>query len=325
MTQEMNLDRPIDELKKKIADLKRFMDERNIDLSDDLKNLNDQLAKLEKEAYAHMTPWDRVRIAREMKRPTTLDYLPLLFTDFIECHGDRLYGDDPAIVAGIAKFHGRPVTVIGEQRGRDTKENIFRNFGMPHPEGYRKALRLMKQADKFHRPIITFIDTKGAFPGRAAEERGQGEAIARNLFEMSGLTVPVISVVIGEGASGGALAIGVTNQILMLENSWYSVISPEGAAALLWKDAGQAEKAAATMKITGEDLKKLGIVDKLIPEVSGGAHHNPNTQAERIDKALVASLSELSELDSEQLRDQRSAKYRAIGRFASGLTDGSGN
>lgn len=315
MGPELEFEKPINELKDKITELKQFMDEKNIDLSDELNHLQDRLAELEKETYSNMTPWERVQIARDLQRPTTLDYIPLLFNDFVECHGDRLYGDDAAIVAGIAKFHGHPVTVIGEQRGRDTKENLKRNFGMPHPEGYRKALRLMKQAEKFHRPVVTFIDTKGAFPGKAAEERGQSEAIARNLFEMSWLTVPVISAVIGEGASGGALAIGVGNKILMLENSWYSVISPEGAAALLWKDAGQAEKAAESMKITGSDLKKLGIIDKLIPEVLGGAHHDPKRQSEFIDEALCETLSELDGMTGEQIREQRLAKYRAIGDF----------
>ncbi|MDD9150824.1 acetyl-CoA carboxylase carboxyl transferase subunit alpha [Sporolactobacillus sp. CQH2019] len=312
----LEFEKPVNELKDKISELKQFMDDRGIDLSEELDHLEKRLAALEKETYGNMTPWERVQIARDLKRPTTLDYIPLLFTDFIECHGDRVYGDDAAIVAGIAKFHHRPVTVIGEQRGRDTKENILRNFGMPHPEGYRKALRLMKQADKFHRPIITFIDTKGAFPGKAAEERGQSEAIARNLFEMSGLSVPVVCVVIGEGASGGALAISAGNRILMLENAWYSVISPEGAAALLWKDAGLAEKAAETMKITGSDLKKIGIIDKLIPEVLGGAHHDPKKQARLIDEALVESLKELDKLSQSEIRKQRSAKYRAIGSFA---------
>lgn len=315
MGPELDFEKPILELQGKITELKQFMDEKGIDLSDELNHLQERLAALEKETYGSMTPWERVRIARKLDRPTTLDYIPLLFTDFVECHGDRLYGDDSAIVAGIAKFHGHPVTIIGEQRGRDTKENIMRNFGSPHPEGYRKALRLMKQADKFHRPIITFIDTKGAFPGKTAEERGQSEAIARNLFEMSWLSVPVICVVIGEGASGGALAIGVGNQILMLENSWYSVISPEGAAALLWKDASKAEEAAKTMKITGSDLKKLGIIDKLIPEVLGGAHHDPEKQARFIDHALIESLKELSRLSADQVRNQRLAKYRAVGNY----------
>jgi acetyl-CoA carboxylase carboxyl transferase subunit alpha len=312
---ELEFEKPIREMKDKIAELKRFMDEKDIDLSGEVDQLEERLVALEKETYGKLSPWERVQIAREFTRPTTLDYIPLLFEDFLECHGDRLFGDDAAIVAGIAKFHGRPVTVIGEQRGRDTKENIQRNFGMPHPEGYRKALRMMKQANKFHRPIITFIDTKGAFPGKAAEERGQSEAIARNLYEMSGLGVPVISVVIGEGASGGALAIGVGNQILMLENSWYSVISPEGAAALLWKDASQAEKAAETMKITGMDLKKLGIIDKLIPEVLGGAHHDPKKQSELIDTALSAALTELDKMNSTELQQQRRLKYRKIGDF----------
>ncbi|RYL94602.1 acetyl-CoA carboxylase carboxyltransferase subunit alpha [Sporolactobacillus sp. Y61] len=311
----LEFERPIVELKDKISELKQFMDEKDIDLSGELERLQKRLTELEKKTYSTLSPWERVQIARDLKRPTTLDYIPLLFTDFLECHGDRLYGDDEAIVAGIARFRGRPVTIIGEQRGRDTKENIRRNFGMPHPEGYRKALRLMKQADRFGRPIITFIDTKGAFPGKAAEERGQSEAIARNLFEMSGLSVPIISVVIGEGASGGALAIGVGNRILMLENSWYSVISPEGAAALLWKDAGQAEKAAETMKITGSDLKKLGIIDKLIPEVLGGAQHDPKKQAERIGHTLSETLSELDQLDPGQVYRQRMDKYRAIGEY----------
>jgi acetyl-CoA carboxylase, carboxyl transferase, alpha subunit len=312
---ELEFEKPIREMKEKIAELKRFMDDKNIDLSDELSHMEARLATLEKETYGKLSPWERVQIAREFTRPTTLDYIPLLFKDFLECHGDRLFGDDTAIVAGIAKYHDRPVTIIGEQRGRDTKENIRRNFGMPHPEGYRKALRIMKQAEKFHRPIITFIDTKGAFPGKAAEERGQSEAIARNLYEMSGLSVPVVSVVIGEGASGGALAIGVGNRILMLENSWYSVISPEGAAALLWKDASQAEKAAETMKITGMDLKKLGIIDKLIPEVLGGAHHDPKKQSAFIDAAITDALTELDTLNSAELRQQRRSKYRKIGDF----------
>lgn len=315
MEKELDFERPVHELEEKIVELKQFMNEKGIDLTEELGRLQNRLQELEKETYGHLTPWERVQIARNLKRPTTLDYMPLLFTDFVECHGDRLYGDDTAVVGGIAKFNGRPVTVIGQQRGRDTKENIMRNFGMPHPEGYRKALRLMKQADKFGRPIITFIDTKGAFPGKAAEERGQSEAIAKNLFEMAGLSVPIVSVVIGEGASGGALAIGAGDRILMLENSWYSVISPEGAAALLWKDAGQAEKAAETMKITGSDLKKLGIIDKLIPEVLGGAHRDPKKQAELIGSALDETLSVLEKLDSGQVRQQRFEKYRSIGEY----------
>ncbi len=256
-----------------------------------------------------------MQIARHSERPTTLDYIEHLFTDFLEMHGDRLFGDDAAIVGGIAKYKGIPVTVIGHQRGKTTKENIQRNFGMPHPEGYRKALRLMKQADKFNRPIICFIDTKGAYPGKAAEERGQSEAIARNLREMAGFCVPIICIVIGEGGSGGALALGIGNHIHMLENSTYSVISPEGAAALLWKDASLAQRAAETMKITAQDLKQLGIIDEIIPEVKGGAHKDVTQQAELIDAVLERSLKELMTFTGEQLVEHRYEKYKKIGRF----------
>ena len=235
-----------------------------------------------------------MQIARHPNRPTTLDYIANLFDGFFECHGDRTFGDDEAIVGGVAKFRGLPVTVIGHQRGKDTKENIRRNFGMPHPEGYRKALRLMKQADKFKRPIICFIDTKGAYPGKAAEERGQSEAIATNLFEMAGLKVPVICIVIGEGGSGGALALGVGNRMYMLENSTYSVISPEGAAAILWKDSSLSKKAAESMKITAPDLKELGIIDDIIPEIKGGAHKDIKGQAEAIDNYLEEILKRTS-------------------------------
>ncbi|WP_085523117.1 acetyl-CoA carboxylase carboxyl transferase subunit alpha [Tuberibacillus sp. Marseille-P3662] len=321
MASELDFEKPINELKSKISELKTFMQEKDVDLSDELERLQIRLADLEAEVYDNMSPWNRVQVARHMQRPTTLDYLPYLFTDFLEVHGDRLYGDDEAIVAGIAKYYGRPVTVIGEQRGRDTKENVRRNFGMPHPEGYRKALRLMKQAEKFRRPIITFIDTKGAFPGKTAEERGQGEAIARNLLEMSGFTVPIVCIVIGEGASGGALAIGVGDRLLMLENSWYSVISPEGAAALLWKDAGQAERAADTMKITGPDLKDMGVIDQLIPEVRGGAHHNIDEQAANIDHALSEALLDLSHLSQHELVQSRREKYRQIGEYITEIGD----
>ena len=271
---------------------------------------------MEKEIYDNIKPWDRVQIARHPNRPTTLDYISLLFTDFFECHGDRTYGDDEAIVGGIAKFHGLPITVIGHQRGKDTKENIRRNFGMPHPEGYRKALRLMKQADKFNRPIICFIDTKGAYPGKAAEERGQSEAIARNLFEMGGFTVPIICVVIGEGGSGGALALGVGNHLFMLENSTYSVISPEGAASILWKDSTLAKQAAESMKITAPDLKKLGVIESVIPEVKGGAHKDVNDQAAKIEVVLKKSLKELLAMEEKQLVTHRYNKFKRIGEIS---------
>ncbi|HEU5139841.1 MAG TPA: acetyl-CoA carboxylase carboxyl transferase subunit alpha [Bacillales bacterium] len=312
---DLGFERPVTELKAKIAELKSFMEDKDIDLSDEVERLEERLATVQAEIYENMKPWDRVQVARHAARPTTLDYVSFLFNDFFECHGDRLYADDEAIVAGIARYHGDPVTVIGHQRGKDTKENLRRNFGMPHPEGYRKALRIMKQAEKFNRPIISFIDTKGAYPGMAAEERGQSEAVARNLFEMAGLTVPIVCIVIGEGGSGGALGIGVGDRIHMLENSTYSVISPEGAAALLWKDAGQAKRAAETMQITAPDLKKLGIVDKVIPEIKGGAHHNPKEQAEEIDRVLLASLKELSQLSEEQLVEERLQKYKNMGQY----------
>lgn len=309
-------EKPIIELRDKIKELKSFTEEKDIDLSSEIEKLEARLEQLETEIYGELKPWERVQIARHANRPTTLDYIAHLFTDFLEMHGDRFYGDDEAIVAGIAKYKGQPVTVIGHQRGKDTKENIRRNFGMPHPEGYRKALRLMKQADKFKRPIICFIDTKGAFPGKAAEERGQSEAIAKNLLEMAGLRVPVVCIVIGEGGSGGALALGVGNRIHMLENSTYSVISPEGAAALLWKDATQAQRAAETMKITAPDLKELGVIDEIIPEVRGGAHRDIQKQAEAIDNILNTSLEELKKMSSEELIEDRYKKYKNIGKFA---------
>jgi acetyl-CoA carboxylase carboxyl transferase subunit alpha len=312
----LDFERPVVELREKIKELKTFTAEKDIDLSDEVSRLEERLIKLEQEIYGNMTPWDRVQLARHPERPTSLDYIELLFSDFIELHGDRAFGDDKAVVAGIATFKGQPVTVIGEQRGRDTKENILRNFGMPHPEGYRKALRLMKQAEKFNRPVVCFLDTKGAYPGKAAEERGQSEAIARNLVEMAGLTVPIICIVIGEGASGGALALGVGNHVHMLENSWYSVISPEGAAALLWKDSTLAKKAADTMKITAPEVKELGIIDEIVPEVKGGAHRNAKEQAKAIEAILDRSLEQLLPMSKEEIVAHRYEKFRTIGTFA---------
>lgn len=316
MSTELDFEKPIRDLKEKIEELRTFTEEKEIDLSDEIEKLEKRLHALEENIYGNLKPWQRVQIARHGERPTTLDYIEQMFSDFLEMHGDRLYGDDEAIVAGIAKYKGQPVTVIGHQRGKDTKENIRRNFGMPHPEGYRKALRLMKQAEKFHRPVICFIDTKGAYPGKAAEERGQSEAIARNLLEMAGLKVPIVCIVIGEGGSGGALALGVGDRIHMLENSTYSVISPEGAAALLWKDASQAQRAAETMKITAPDLKELQIIDDIIPEVRGGAHRNVAEQAEAIDQVLEKSLKQLSSLTTEELLNKRYEKYKKIGEFS---------
>ncbi|WML54286.1 acetyl-CoA carboxylase carboxyl transferase subunit alpha [Neobacillus sp. PS3-12] len=316
MVGELEFERPIVQLRNKIAELKEFTKTSDLDLTSEIEKLEARLEKLEKDIYDNLKPWDRVQIARYPNRPTTLDYIAYLFEDFFECHGDRTFGDDEAIVGGIAKFQGLPVTIIGHQRGKDTKENIRRNFGMPHPEGYRKALRLMRQAEKFHRPIICFIDTKGAYPGKAAEERGQSEAIAKNLVEMAGLTVPVICFVIGEGGSGGALGLGVGNQIHMLENSTYSVISPEGAAAILWKDASKAKTAAESMKITAPDLKQLGIIDEVIPEIKGGAHKNIEKQAEEIEKVLKASLEQLLKLSEAELIENRYQRFRTIGAYS---------
>ncbi|WP_088006630.1 acetyl-CoA carboxylase carboxyltransferase subunit alpha [Indiicoccus explosivorum] len=307
---------PLVQLQTKITELKELTRTADVDMSTEIASLEERMARLEKEIYENMKPWDRVQVARHPNRPTTHDYISRLFTDFIEFHGDRLYGDDEAVIGGIASFHGRPLTVIGHQRGKDTKENIRRNFGMPHPEGYRKALRLMKQAEKFRRPVVCFIDTKGAYPGKAAEERGQSEAIARNLVEMAGLTVPVVSIVIGEGGSGGALALGVANHILMLENSTYSVISPEGAASILWKDSALAQTAAEAMKITAPDLLEMGIIDRIIPEVRGGAHRDPARQAEMLGAALEDSFKELRKLGEQELVDQRYRKFKSIGVFS---------
>jgi acetyl-CoA carboxylase carboxyl transferase subunit alpha len=315
MVGELEFERPIVELRRKITELKEFTKTADVDLSAEIIKLEARLEKLEQDIYENIKPWDRVQIARHPNRPTTLDYISYLFEDFFELHGDRTFADDEAIVGGVAKFKGLPVTVIGHQRGKDTKENIRRNFGMPHPEGYRKALRLMKQADKFKRPIICFIDTKGAYPGKAAEERGQSEAIARNLFEMAGLRVPVICIVIGEGGSGGALALGVGNRIHMLENSTYSVISPEGAAAILWKDASLAKNAAETMKITAPDLKELGVIDEIIPEIKGGAHKDVKQQSVEIEKCLVSSLKQLLNLSEDELIADRYNRFRTIGEY----------
>lgn len=315
MRQILDFEKPVYDLRQKIVELKSFTEESDMDLSGEIDTLESRLEKLEAEIYGNLSPWDRVQMARHPERPTTLDYIHELFDAFIEFHGDRLYGDDEAIVSGIAKYRGKPVTVIGHQRGKNTKENIRRNFGSPHPEGYRKALRQMKQAEKFNRPVICFIDTKGAYPGKAAEERGQSEAIARNLLEMAGLKVPIVCIVIGEGGSGGALAIGVGDHILMLENSTYSVISPEGAAALLWKDSRKAKQAAETMKITAYDLKEMAIIDSIIPEVFGGAHRDIKGQAREIDKFLKKSLKELTKLDREDFLQYRWEKYKRIGEF----------
>jgi acetyl-CoA carboxylase carboxyl transferase subunit alpha len=277
--------------------------------------LEERYAQLEDELYTDMTTAQKMQLARHPHRPTTIDYIQTIFTDFVELHGDRLYGDDLAMVGGLAKLNGIPVTVVGHQKGKDTKDNIARNFSMPHPEGFRKALRLMRQADKFRRPIITFIDTKGAFPGKAAEERGQAEAIARNLLEMATFRVPIICIVIGEGGSGGALALGVGNKVLMLENAIYSVITPEGAASILYKDASKSIHAAEAMRITADQILELGVVDSVIPEPKGGAHRDLAVQAESIKAEIWQHLEPLLSLSEEELVEDRYRKFREIGRF----------
>ena len=259
-----------------------------------------------------VSAWEKVQLARETERPKALDYIESIFEDFIELHGDRNFGDDKSIIGGIAKIEGMAVTVIGEQKGKNSKENIKRNFGMPNPEGYRKALRLMKQAEKFNRPIITFIDTPGAYPGIGAEERGQGEAIARNMLEMSNLKVPIICIVIGEGSSGGALAIAVGDRIVMLENAVYSILSPEGFASILYKDSSKAKEAAENMKITAEDLKKLKIIDKIIKEPNGGAQKDFGTVSENLKEYIISSIKELKELSKQELIQKRYEKFRKM-------------
>lgn len=315
MSKNLAFEEPVVQLREKIDELKTIATEAEVDMSGEIEKLETRLSQLEQSIYANMKPWDRVQVARHPERPTTLQYIEAMCEDFIELHGDRTFGDDAAILGGIAIFEGQPVTIIGHQRGKSTKENIRRNFGMPHPEGYRKALRLMKQAEKFKRPIICFIDTKGAYPGKAAEERGQSEAIARNLVEMAGLTVPVISIVIGEGGSGGALALGVANRVFMLENSTYSVISPEGAASILWRDGSLAKQAAEAMRITAPDLKELGVIDGIIPEIIGGAHRNVAKQALSIKECISDTLHALNSLNGEQLVEDRYEKFKKIGQY----------
>jgi acetyl-CoA carboxylase carboxyl transferase subunit alpha len=290
-------------------------DDRGIDVADEVRLLEGRLATLRRDLYKGLTPMQRVLVARHPKRPYTLDYLSLLFTDFIELHGDRLFRDDPAIVGGWARLGGQSVMVIGHQKGRDTKENLARNFGMAHPEGYRKALRMMKLAAKFEAPIITLIDTPGAYPGLGAEERGQSEAIARNIIEMCSLPTPIVAVVIGEGGSGGALALGVADRVLVLENGVYSVISPEGCAAILWRSAEHRARAAEALRLTSRDLVKLGVADEVILEPPGGAHADWNLAADTLRGALVRHLNELKVMDVNERRALRWQKYEAIGAW----------
>lgn len=311
----MPFETPLVEMRKKIDELKQFGDEKGIDFSDEIHRLEERYRELEEGIYSSISPSQKMHLARNHQRPTSLDLIQLIFTDFIELHGDRIFGDDLAIVGGIAKLNDTPVTVVGQQRGKDTKDNIARFFGSPHPEGFRKALRLMQQAEKFGRPIITFIDTKGAYPGITAEERGQSEAIARNLRDMASLRVPVICVVIGEGGSGGALALGVGNRVLMLENAIYSAISPNGAASILWKDASRADEAAEAMKITAQDLLEMEVIEDIVPEPKGGAHKDYEETAQNIKSGIERHLMELSVKSADELREERYQKFRKIGKF----------
>jgi acetyl-CoA carboxylase carboxyl transferase subunit alpha len=314
----LDFERAIAEVEEQITHLRTLAGERGVDVSGELTSLERKLTGLKQDTFRNLTPIERVQVARHPRRPYTLDYLEIIFTDFVELHGDRAFRDDASIVGGWARLDGETVMVIGQQKGRDMKENLARNFGMPHPEGYRKSLRLMKLAEKFGRPLVTLIDTPGAYPGLGAEERGQAEAIARNLREMAALRVPSVAVVIGEGGSGGALAIGVADRVLMLENAIYSVISPEGCAAILWKSGAEREKAAAALRITAQDLHALGVIDEVVPEPAGGAHSKWEETAAALREALVRNVRELRELPVDVLRTRRWEKYLAMGEWRTG-------
>jgi acetyl-CoA carboxylase carboxyl transferase subunit alpha len=313
MQDELDFEKPLLEIENRILAL-RAGDETAATRTG-IARLEGRLGKLQQKIYGNLTAWQRAQVARHPKRPHTLDLYQLLLEDFVELHGDRMFGDDKAIVGGLARFEGQPVVVIGHQKGRDTRENIARNFGMPHPEGYRKALRFMQLAAKFHTPVITFIDTPGAYPGIGAEERGQAEAIARNLSEMSGLATPIVCVVTGEGGSGGALAIGVGDRVLMLEYAIYSVISPEGCAAILWNDAAKAPDAAELMRVTAPDLLRLGVIDAIVPEPPGGAHRNWTETASNLRVALSDHLWQLRSKSGRELIEARYVRFRRIGVF----------
>jgi acetyl-CoA carboxylase carboxyl transferase subunit alpha len=313
MPQQLDFERPLLELEMRLAELRARDGPRHP--RDEIERLEERLARLQAKIYGSLTAWQRTQVARHPRRPHTCDFFRTLFEDFLELHGDRLYGDDAAIVGGLARFEGRSVVAIGHQKGRDTREKIARNFGMPHPEGYRKALRLMRLAEKFGKPVLTFIDTPGAYPGIGAEERGQAEAIARNLRVMASLGTPVVAVVTGEGGSGGALALGVGNRVLMLENAVYAVISPEGCAAILWGDAGKAAEAADLMQITAAHALRLGVIDGIVPEPPGGAHRDWEATTQRLREALRSALASLQGLSPEALRRERYERFRRIGAF----------
>ncbi len=308
----LEFEKPIAELEAKLAEWESLSSSNNMSVDDELNALKRKIEETKKNIFSSLTPWQRVQLARHPNRPYTLDYIERIFTDFLEFHGDRRYADDPAIVGGFAKLDGRSVMGIGTQKGRNTKENVLRNFGCPHPEGYRKALRLMKMADLAGVPVITFIDTPGAFPGVASEERHIGEAIAVNLRDMFALTVPVVAVVIGEGGSGGALGIGVGNTVLIMENAYYSVITPEGCAAILWKDRAYSEKAAEALHLTAGDLTELGLVDGIVKEPLGGAHKDYDAAAELLKKSVVSALGRYEKMSGDELKESRYERFRRI-------------
>ncbi len=313
----LEFERPLRDLEKQLVQLNQLSVENNVDVSDEIRAIERKIEATKESIYTNLDPWQKVQIARHPKRPYALDYIGRIFTDFEEFHGDRSFGDDRAIVGGTAFFRDQAIVVIGQQKGRDTKENLLRNFGCPHPEGYRKALRLIRMAEKFGLPLITFIDTPGAFPGIGAEERHVAEAIAVNIREMSLLRVPNISLIIGEGGSGGALGIGVASRVLILENAYYSVISPEGCAAILWKDRSHASRAASALKLGAQNLKELGVVDEVLPEPRGGAHLDAEASAATIASALERHLNDLQKMSADEIAAERYKKYRAMGVFES--------
>lgn len=310
----LDFEKPVAELERKIQELMEFSSD-TVDLKSEVSKLEKKAEKMREEIFANLSRWQTAQVARHINRPFTMDYLNLVFTEFVELHGDRNFGDDHAIVAGLARLDNEPVMVIGHQKGRDTKEKVYRNFGMPNPEGYRKALRLMEMAERFNLPIITFVDTPGAFPGIGAEERGQAEAIARNLREMSRVKVPIIVVITGEGGSGGALAIAVGDRVIMLEYSVYAVISPEGCAAILWSDGAKGEQAAEALKLTAKDIKELEVIDEIVKEPMGGAHTDHKAMAANLHEALARNLKELRKLPAEELIEERYQKFRKMSRF----------
>lgn len=311
----LDFEKPIIELEKKIEELEAFTSGQKLEFKDEIKKLQEKLEKVKQDVFENLTSWQRVQIARHPKRPYTLDYVNAIMTDFTEIHGDRLFSDDKALIAGFAKIDDIKIAIVGHQKGRDTKENLMRNFGSAHPEGYRKAIRVMKMAEKFALPIISFIDTPGAYPGIGAEERGQAQAIAYNLAEMIKIKVPIIIIVIGEGGSGGALGIGIGDRILVLENAYYSVISPEGCAAILWKDRAKAPDAAEVLKLTASDLLNLGVIDEVVKEPLGGAHRGPVETAKNVKQVLLKNLKELNQLSAEELTKARYKKFRKMGVF----------